>query len=501
MLGGRDHNTPEPFFQNAPAGHQGRLLLLSYHFPPGHATGALRWQKLARYAAARGWELDVVTLDPSDLPTAEWHRLEELPAGLRCFGVRWPPPLLVERGVEAAWRLYCRVRERRARYDPANTSRASQPAGPRPEEIGRAEIRWLPLTSRTPVRAYYAWLDSARAGRWARAATALALRLARQGTRPAAVISCGPPHMVHEAGRRISRTLGIPSIIDMRDPWSNVPRLTESYASPLWFQLARRHEGRAIAQSTLVVANTEAARQALQGLYREAAPRIITVMNGFDDDPIPASIPGRRFLIAYAGAIYMNRNPRILFRAVARLVRELALSPAELGLEFIGEVERFDGTSLDQIAAEEGVGEYVRLYPPVPRGEAMEFLARATMLVNLPQDADLAIPSKVFDYMRYHAWLLIMARRGSAPELLLRETTADLVEPDDLEGLLTILRARYRQHAAGRRPPRLADMVPHCSRAAQAQLLFDALEPHLRQASALRSCFPFGVRGREARTS
>lgn len=479
MTFGPDQIVPEPFFQTAPDGRRGRLLLVSYHFPPGNATGALRWQKLSRFAAERGWGLDVITRDPSDLSAAEWSRLEELPPGVRIFGIQPLPPLPVERGVDTAWSAYRKFRERRARTGVELAGRAGTPGGSRPEELGSDEVRWFPLSARTPVRAYYAWLEFARYGRWARAATALARRIADAGTRPAAVVSCGPPHMVHEGGRRIARALGIPAVIDMRDPWSIVPRLTESYASPLWYHLAQRHEGRAVAQSTLVIANTEAARQALQSRYPGAAARVITVMNGFDDDPIPESVPSRRFLIAYAGSIYMNRNPRTLFRAAARLVRELALSPDELAIEFVGEVARFDGTSLEMIAAEEGIGDFVRLYPPVPRREALEFLARATMLVNLPQDADLAIPSKIFDYMRYRAWLLILARRGSAPELLLRGTTADIVGPDDLEGLVHVLRARYLQHAAGQRPPRVADAAPHCSREEQARVLFDILEAHL----------------------
>ena len=41
-----------PFFQ-APVSNAlplRRLLLISFHFPPGGAAGALRWQKLSRFA-------------------------------------------------------------------------------------------------------------------------------------------------------------------------------------------------------------------------------------------------------------------------------------------------------------------------------------------------------------------------------------------------------------------------------------------------------------------
>ena len=43
-----------------------RLILVSYHFPPDTAIGALRWRKLARYAAERGWEFGGEFLDVAD---------------------------------------------------------------------------------------------------------------------------------------------------------------------------------------------------------------------------------------------------------------------------------------------------------------------------------------------------------------------------------------------------------------------------------------------------
>src|SRR2546427_11220283 len=81
-----------------------RLLRVSYHFPPGTAVGGLRWQKLARYAAERGWGLDVVSLDPADLPEQERdvERLKDLPDGVRVYGVP-APRLRVERAGNRVW--------------------------------------------------------------------------------------------------------------------------------------------------------------------------------------------------------------------------------------------------------------------------------------------------------------------------------------------------------------------------------------------------------------
>ena len=103
------------------------------------------------------------------------------------------------------------------------------------------------------------------------------------------------------------------------------------------------------------------------------------------------------------------------------------------------------------------------------------FLARAPLLVSLPQDASAAVPSKIFEYMQYDAWLLVFAKPGTAPAVLLRDTAADVVDPDDEERLVRVLRDRVLQHRRGETPPRLA-ADPRFSRRYQAGLLVDALE-------------------------
>jgi hypothetical protein len=127
------------------------------------------------------------------------------------------------------------------------------------------------------------------------------------------------------------------------------------------------------------------------------------------------------------------------------------------------------------MAREEGLGAYVRTFAPRPRREALEFLSRASMLAILPQDSDMAIPAKVFDYMRFDAWLLALAEHGSATEQLLRGSGADIVAPDALQTLTALLQLRYLQHQRGERPVRLA-LNEQYSRRAQADRLFGALE-------------------------
>jgi hypothetical protein len=197
-------------------------------------------------------------------------------------------------------------------------------------------------------------------------------------------------------------------------------------------------------------------------------------MNGADEGPTPASRHGTRFVLAYAGDIYLDRDPRILFRAAARLVRELQLTPADFGIALIGGVNRYGQIPVTQMADEEGLSGFVSVGPPRPHREAMEFLAEAMMLVSLPQDSDLAIPAKIFEYMRFDAWILALATAESATGLLLRESGADVVAPDDVERLTHVIRERYLQYRSGIRPARIATDGRY-SRRGQAEVLLNAI--------------------------
>lgn len=471
-----------------------RLLLFSVHFPPGQAAGALRWQKFSRIAAERGWALDVIALDPDCLPSRDPSRLADLPDGTRVFGIG-DAPLFAERLEHLAWRALRALRDRTpaargapdeprasaaephaaARKAPAPLPVRPAPPHDRPVSLGRDETaRSRVLTPRGLFRAFEAWVETARTGLWARRAAALGRDLSRR-VDYAAVASSGPPQMAHDAARRVARAAGRPLVLDFRDPWSDAERLPEHLASPLWLAMAERYEAPAVACAAVVAMNTDPATEAMRARYPHRADRIHTVLNGFDDDPLPRVVRGERFVVAYAGAIYIDRTPERVFEAAARVVESLSLSPSELGIEFMGPVDMLGDRPIETLAERAGIGAFVAVHPPGTRAEAARFLAGAHMLLNLPQDSHKAIPSKIYEYMRYEAWLLVLAERGSATERLLRDTGADVVDPGDVDGIARALRRRIEAHRRGETASPLA-ADERLSRRTQATQLFEAIE-------------------------
>lgn len=463
---------PAPYFATPFSGSLGsrRILLLSYHFVPSSAAGTLRWQKFATLFAGQGWGLDVIALDPSQLKGAEPERFEELPEGLRAYGVR-EEKILIERLIDGGWKALKRLPPRRPQAAPPTAPVGALAVPAVAATLTREELSWNLFHRTGWRRAYYAWVRFAHDRAWARRMADLGSRLVQPGVHQF-VISCGPPQLVHEAGRAVSETTGLPLIVDMRDPWTLQRRLQEYLASPMYFALAKRAEQRIVDRASLVVMNTPPAADGMAEAY--PGKRVLSILNGYDEEPLPP-IPARtRFVIAFAGSIYLDRDPRLVFRAAARVVRELGLTAAQFGFEFIGSAGGYGGKSLEQIATDEGIEGFVRTGRSRPRAEAMAFMAQASMLLSLPQDSTLAIPSKIYEYMRFPAWMLALTESGSATDRVLAGTGVDVVRPDDVDGMAAVLRRRYQAFIAGERPSPIA-RDPRLSRRHQAELLLEAL--------------------------
>jgi glycosyltransferase involved in cell wall biosynthesis len=447
-----------------------RLLLLSYHFPPGQAAGALRWQKLSRIAIERGWQVEVVTLER---PEAVGQSPQ---AGVTVHQV--PQRRLIrERTEHFVWQLYDRLRSLRRSGPSAAPSPPPKAAAPSTSPVAQPSAGLINLGAWK--RAYYAWLEAARDRTWAVDAAECARKILRQRPHDL-LVTCGPPHMIHWAGQRVAAEAGIPFVMDLRDPWSLVERLAEVFDSPVWYRIARRYERQAVAGASLVVMNSDAAREAMTRTYPAMADRIITVMNGYDEDEaIPPVPPASQFRVVFAGSVYLDRNPSALFKAAARVVREFRLSPADFQIEFVGHVGSTnpdDPTSITGLARVEGIADFLKVSGFRPRRELAELLASATVLLSLYQDSRMAIPSKIFEYMQYDAWILTFAETGSATEQVLRGTGADILGPHDFDGLVETLTRRFRQFRNGERPVRLAARDNRFSRRSQAGHLFERLE-------------------------
>ena len=429
----------------------------------------MRWAAMAPYFAARGWGIDFVAADPGALRPRNEELLAGLPPGTRLYGVPKKPPVL-DRFVHHAVSARRQLRE--------TATRVSSPSGEAP--VAPASRRRSP--ARRMLNAFHAWREYVAAEQWARRAAEVGRRVFDPAVHQW-VASSGPPHMAHEGARLLSAWTGLPFIADFRDPWRFMePDWVE--LGRAWLGLAARYEKRAVQSSTLTVTNVEPVRAIMQRAYPRT--RIITITNGVDEEAVQSRAEPRRFIIGYTGSIYLGRDPGPLFEAVGRMVRELDVAPDELGLEFMGFFDPQVRARLDGLAATHDLERFLAVYRGQPRPRALEFMATCSVLVTLQQGADLMIPAKLFEGMRFPTWLLVLAGPGSATAGLLAGTGADVLDPADIPGIHAAITKHFLEFRRGIRPRPLMEHE-RFTRRFQAERLLEAMEEagRARRAPAL----------------
>lgn len=456
-----------------------RVLLVAYHFPPSSLVGALRWEKLVATLAAHNFEFDVLTLDPSQVSTLDEVRLGRLPASVRVLGVKHRIPI-----ASRAWSALAKLTGRLRRASPSNATSRRSATTPTADVGGAAPV---PLNRRLRM-AINSRLDVATELAWGLSAARIGERL-HEAHRYDAVICSGPPHYAMHAGFLLNRRVGLPFIADFRDPWSLAESSTGTYDVKFMRESARTFEARIVSSAALITMNTEAASVEMRKFYRSSAERIVTVMNGSDPEDYVESPTRERFTLLYAGSLYLQRDPRVLFRSCAALVTEFSLTPTQFAIQFLGPSERYEGKLVTEIATEFGLGAHCIVSGLVPRSEALRLSATATQLVCLPDGQSLTIPAKLFEYVQLDAWILAFAEPSSAMALALEGTHADVVAPNDIEAASRILRARWIEFSGGVRPTAVGS-DGRFLRSAQALKLLDALKSHVFQEKRAKGGMP-----------
>lgn len=442
-----------------------RALLFTYYFPPSSAAGATRWDTFTRYAVNRGWEFWVVCGDAASAESYVPH------PGVHI--IRVPQPRSTLNAVNSTLVEL----KRRVRRSNSISSGASGSVSPVEETVvSRDDVRRTSVLS-SLRESYNVLLNHSTHAAWARAA----LRAAEiHPILPSVdvVLSSGPPHMASVAASRFASTAGVPLVVDMRDPWAQMNVVQASFGSPLYFSLASKFERTVISASSLVAMNTIEATEVMRQSYPDR--QFTTVRNGFDDT-FGEHQRTKKFTMLYAGAIYLDRDPRPLLEAIGRLKPLLGLTPDAFLLRFIGDVADYGGVPLLDLARQHGIEDLVEVSSGrVARQELLQQMSSTAMLVNLPQGASLCIPSKLYEYLSAPSWLLAIEPEGTATRSILAQSDADVVAPNDVAGLSAIIRRRFLSYMKGATPSPTGRGADYSS-STQASALFETIERLLAQ--------------------
>lgn len=391
-----------------------RLLLIAPYYPPGRAVGALRPASFARHLREHGWQTTVVTMratqgagEPGATATADIVH--------------------ATRGFDTADTLAIR-----GRY-------------PGMLAVPDRYVSWLPF------------------------AVHRALRIAR-AQRIDAVLSTSPPVTAQCVGLILKKSLRVPWVADLRDPWRTAPSASRvAGAADAWLERA------VLRAADAVTAASDGIGAALE---RRCGPlvagKLDIITNGFEEDefaaPRPRALESQGFTIAHVGALAGYRDPRTFLESI-RLCLDRKILPAGTTVRFVGSSPPRAQDSLRAAVEACGLGGVVRIETAVPYARAVACMLDADLLLVLQTSLEVAVcvPTKAYDYLRSGKHILCVADEGSEARRFLNGFAGVFTAgPSDPEAIAQQTALAYRAWRDG--PPPSRELSTYSRRATAAQL-------------------------------
>ncbi|AUX40032.1 hypothetical protein SOCE26_014270 [Sorangium cellulosum] len=395
------------------------FLLISPAFAPQTSVGAFRWVKLARHLPRRGFRPVVLSgTFPGD--PRDDGLLAALPPEVEVADEYLDPAVLAVGSALRALR------------------------GRAPRAGGRAK----PLVGLRPFQALTdRWIAHAPHG--ARAAVALARRA---GAR-VVVVSAGP-YSACPVGLHVKRALGIPLVLDLRDPYS----LHETGSGPPsgLAERARRAvvprlERRWLEGADHVILNTRGALEAYRARFPGLLGKSSFVRNHYDISlyaPPPAPEPPRSFVVLHLGTLREEASAELVGAALRRLIDRERLAPGDVVLRQIGRMSDHDRACFERM----GLAPFVEALPAIPQRDVLGELRRAHVLFTMfSPHVVLRISAKTYDYIASGMPIVSATSNREVDELLAYRSDSARVDPADVDGIAAALArhlARFRETGA-----------------------------------------------------
>lgn len=411
-----------------------RLLFVSYLFPPANNVGVHRSVRFLKSLPSLGWTPTVLTPRNPKVQGTE----PEL-----CGRVA--PDLHIERT-----RSFEALNYGRSLTDGAGgaiqASRMGRAMVQLPRDLWRFvatpddKIGWIPFATRAGSRVI-------------------------KTQKIDAIYVSGKPFSSYWIGHILSRRFGIPWVMDLRDLWALNDRVRPR--SRLHGFVESRMERTLVRSAAAVIANTPGNRRDFVSHYPDCPPdKFVAITNGFDQDDFEANVakPSDRFVIAYTGNFYFQKqertgfyrrilnldrrrselyethSPRFLFQGIAEVLRRRPELKNRIEVRMAGA----KNSAIHDMACEYGLQGVVTQLGWLTHEHSMRLLQEshlACVVLSRGQESESWIPSKLYQYLGSGTPILGMLPDGDAAQIIRDTRVGIVVPPDDVERIADALSA------------------------------------------------------------
>lgn len=346
-----------------------RVLIITYYWPPSAGSGVQRWLKLSKYLPEHGWQPVIYTPENPDFDLKDDTLLRDVSPHCEIVKRRILEPYHLAKMLTGKKKLNTGIvtkKEKQSRLSRMMNWVRGNLFIPDPRVIWvKPSIRFLKkYLKENPVDA---------------------------------IITTGPPHSMHLIGLGIKRALGIPWVVDIRDPFSKLDFLDTFNVSDRSRKKYQKMEQVILSTCDNVIATSYSMPEMLEDFD---VSKFKTITNGFDSEDfegLQRSTSDATYLSSYtiyhAGLLNALRNPRHLWTAISN-VKNL-----DIKIQLVGTI---DPSVIEIIKSSIGDRQELVLEGYKSHDEVLQDYKRADvllLLVNESYNSKVNIPGKLFEYL------------------------------------------------------------------------------------------------------
>ncbi len=370
-----------------------KVLIVAYYWPPAGGPGVQRWLKFVKYLPDFGIKPIVYVPENPSYPITDQDLWQELPEGVQ----------VIKRPIKEPYRFASMLSRKQ-------TNAIS--SGLVPKAKKQSVMQKLLLY----IRGNY-FIPDARVA-WVKPSISYLEEILQQ-EEINTIITTGPPHSMHLIGLGIKKRLPtIRWIADFRDPWTTIGYHDQLKMTPKTQQKHKSMELEVLQTADEIIVTSP--RTKLE--FSEITKSPITVItNGFDVPENDKIELNNKFIISHIGSLLSDRNPNLLWKVLAKILKKNYTFSEHLVICLAGRVSESVLMSLKQ----HNLDSYVQLEGYVSHTTAIELQRKSNVLllleIDAPQNRSI-IPGKLFEYLAARRPILAIGPKGSDIEEIIENT-------------------------------------------------------------------------------
>ena len=384
-----------------------KVVIIAYYWPPAGGPGVQRWLKFVKYLPDYGIEPIVFVPENPSYPIIDTQLLDEVPQGVTVLKQKIVEPYNIA-----------------SLFSKKNIQKISSGIIP-----NKRKQTWIQKTLLW-IRGNF-FIPDARV-LWVNPSVKY-LKSYLQQHQIETIITTGPPHSLHLIGLALKKQMAeLQWIADFRDPWTSIGYHKELLLTISSQEKHKRQEKEVLQTADAILVTSPSTQKEFSQLTTKP---IEVITNGYDIEKIAKKPLDTEFTLAHIGSLLSERNPRILWKALAELIKEHSDFKQDFKLKLIGKVSQEVLATLEEFKLKG----FVQNLGYVSHNEALMHQRISQVLLLIEIDSEVTksiIPGKLFEYMVSERPILAIGPEESDFEQILKTTnTGSFFKYDEKEAL------------------------------------------------------------------